>query len=330
MVFALLSLTVREDIGLMLMLWGVLSMIKRRDLKWILSPILLGGAWLAVMAVWIMPAFNPLGAPVDRAVNRYSHLGGSYREIFINLLKPWVLIKIPFSSMRHMALWYVMIQSFGYGIPILASPVILALPHLMEIAFLQRPGLNLFNLIPVVAILMPAMIIGLDTVDRYSQVVWKKRLSTIIVLMSLFSTVALSYTWFNPSYYQPRYNYDTALSILEQMPAESSAMLPDFMAARAHPTQDIRGYHQAVYQIANSGSVDLEQDYIVIDLNMPTRFVDTNLHEGLTALQKKVETASNYELILDKDDLRVYRKFPEHENNASSESPLLPLGESEV
>ncbi|MHB8922432.1 MAG: DUF2079 domain-containing protein [Thermoleophilia bacterium] len=308
-VFAFLCLTVREDLGIILVVWGLLAAFQRRSFKWVCAPIAMGGLWLAIMAAWVLPFYNPIGQPASRAVSRYGHLGNSAREIFTNLIKPWILFRFPFSTVRHLAVWYTFFLSFGFVAPVLVSPIILSFVPVAEILFLSHPGLNLFNMLAVAATAFPAMILGLHAADRISAKKWHVKVSTSLILVSLFSTAALSYTWFNPSLFTPRYNYETALEILNKMPSGTSVILPDFMAAIAEPTHDVRGYYQVVYETNQSGELNLDQDYVVVDQNMPPRFQDTNLSDGLNQIKLALASSSKYVIILDKDDLQVYKNI---------------------
>ncbi len=305
--FAFLALTVREDVGMVLILWGIYSLATRRSIKWSLTPVLMGGIWLAGTFFWLLPHMNASGSSSGRAVIAYGDLGHTSGEIASNLfLHPWVAVKQAFSSLRHLATWYGLIQSFGFGIPLLSGAAVLALPALAETFLISRPGLNIFNMLAVAAALFPAMVLGLARADRISLKRVGFRVAPALILVTLFSTMALSYTWLNPGWYAPRYNYETAISLLNAVPDDASVILPDYLLARAKPEQQVRGYYQVPYEVDETGSLFIEQDYVILDTFLPKSWQGSRYDEGLQTLTKELDAEPALTKAIDQGDLKLY------------------------
>jgi uncharacterized membrane protein len=72
--FSLLSLSVREDVFLVILMFGVLALFQKRKIKWILSPIILAISWFAMSQMIIGPN-NPTGT--YKFIPYYNWLGGN-------------------------------------------------------------------------------------------------------------------------------------------------------------------------------------------------------------------------------------------------------------
>lgn len=84
----LLTLTVREDVALVVTMFGILALIERRSWKWILTPIIVGGAWF-ITAMKITGYLNQSGG--YKFVALYSWLGDTPGEILKTVItKPWL------------------------------------------------------------------------------------------------------------------------------------------------------------------------------------------------------------------------------------------------
>lgn len=95
LLFSLLSLLVREDISLVIIMFSFLALFDKKDGKWIITPALLGVGWLATV-FWIVPLFNNYDS--YKFVFYYSWLGGSIGEITKNFfLRPLQVLSHLFS-----------------------------------------------------------------------------------------------------------------------------------------------------------------------------------------------------------------------------------------
>lgn len=82
MVFILLSLVNRADLGIVTAMYGVYAFAQRRPWKWVLWPIVVSGVWVVVGLFIIIPRFNH---NIFHA-SYYSQFGHGFGEIFKNMI----------------------------------------------------------------------------------------------------------------------------------------------------------------------------------------------------------------------------------------------------
>ncbi|MHB1412747.1 MAG: DUF2079 domain-containing protein [Thermoleophilia bacterium] len=308
MVFAVLALTVREDVGLVLVLLGVIGLVTRRSIRWWTVPIMLGTIWFVGSVVWMIPHFNPSG--ISRAAVIYSGLGNNGKEVATTVIfRPWVVIQTMFANVRHFSTWYLLFETFGFGIPLLSGYFLLGLPAVAETLLTPLPTLNHFNSSAIAATLFPAMIIGFATADRLARKYWKISIAAGLVIITLFANLALTYSWFTPARYAPAYNYDAAMKIMGMLPNNASVIMPDYMIVRAPKTQNVQGYYQLSYQNDEQGELDVEQQYVIIDsVPFPESWRSDKTYDGLALLKEKVYSDPRFVKIFEADNLQLFKR----------------------
>jgi len=87
----LAALTVREDVALVTVLFGLLAIIDKRALRWILFPVIASGVWF-VGTLQLTGYFS--GYQSYKFLSFYSWLGGASGEIITNVVtKPWLVLQ---------------------------------------------------------------------------------------------------------------------------------------------------------------------------------------------------------------------------------------------
>ena len=93
--FIILSLLIREDIALVVFMFGILALLDRKKIKWVILPIILSIVW-SLIAFNLIGFFNQSGN--YKFLSLYGWLGETPREMFINFFsQPWLVIKQVFS-----------------------------------------------------------------------------------------------------------------------------------------------------------------------------------------------------------------------------------------
>ncbi len=80
--FLLLSLTVREDVALVIAMFGVLALLQKRSWRWVAAPLVIGGAWF-FFATKMIGYFSPEGS--YKFLYYYAWLGQSFGEMAQNI-----------------------------------------------------------------------------------------------------------------------------------------------------------------------------------------------------------------------------------------------------
>lgn len=94
LLWGLLAVWTRSDAGFALALFGVYALIERRDWRWVMLPMLLGGGWLLICLRILIPLFRPDAGFLYSFL--YSWLGNTPLEMLLTLLtRPgYVLVNV--------------------------------------------------------------------------------------------------------------------------------------------------------------------------------------------------------------------------------------------
>jgi uncharacterized membrane protein len=128
-VFAILAMACKEEIPLVIVMFGLWSMLFQRRWRSGLALVLLGGAWFALALLVIMPHFSPTGQPM--LIGRYGNLGKGPVQIVANIvLHPVAFLHQYVLDRNHIFYLRLLLTPAGY-LPALAPWVlVLALPSL--------------------------------------------------------------------------------------------------------------------------------------------------------------------------------------------------------
>jgi len=306
-VFSLLTLTIREDMGLVLALFGVISIIKRRDLKWIIPPLLIGLGWFSAMMKWVIPAMNPTGE-TTRAKVIYSVFGSSLSEIFHNMIfSPGIWVDMVFGKLGHKLTIYYLWQSLGFGLPLMSISSLLALPPTAETLLSQNADPDHLNMPAIIACAFPALILALVGVNHRARKRGHPVFTAAFIITIIFVNVSLAYSWLNPDRYKPRYNYDACEAILKLLPDDASVVMPMYLTAKAEPGQKVFGYYQVPYEVDQKGELRVEQDFVVLDLRTGNYY--SRNYDGFLQLFEEVTKSPDYSLVFDADYLQLYQRM---------------------
>ncbi len=134
LIFTVLSLLCQENIALVFIMLGIYALILRRSYKWVLIPLLTGGAYFIFCAAFLMPHFNK---NTVQFLSIYGHLGKTFPEIIINIIThPVGVLRIIFGGNK---LIYLM-KLFA---PLIFLPFIHPLSLILVLPFLMQHLLSL-------------------------------------------------------------------------------------------------------------------------------------------------------------------------------------------
>jgi len=168
-IFIFLSLLVREDVALVVFMFGILALIDYSVerpklqatsyfLKWIIPPIIISIFWF-ILAIKIINHFNP-GSGYKFLVY-YSWLGGSnFKEIIINLLSHPLLVLYHILNIYNFGFILGLLLPFGF-LPLLKpKSLILLIPPLLQ-TILGMGGSEGILQTHYVSLFLPALFIAL-------------------------------------------------------------------------------------------------------------------------------------------------------------------------
>jgi len=154
-------LTVREDVALIVLMFGVLAAIDRRHWHWIVPPIVIGVAWFAA-SLWLIGHVNGSGG--YKYAIFYRTLGDTPREIARRLLTDGKLWATVLANALQLGFWSMASVAF---LAILRPKILLlGLLTFGELILLDRQGVNLAMLahyaVPFAPLILVATIDGLQ------------------------------------------------------------------------------------------------------------------------------------------------------------------------
>jgi len=114
LLFALLALTVREDVALVLIMFSLLAFLKKKSWRWKIWPVGLGLVWFLV-TLKIISALNDYGQ--YKFFYYYQWLGASWSEAFHNIFTKPLLIFQHLFSLDNIVLIIILIVLFA-GLPL--------------------------------------------------------------------------------------------------------------------------------------------------------------------------------------------------------------------
>jgi uncharacterized membrane protein len=94
-IFLTISLFTREDMALVVIMFGVYALMRKMGSKWVIFPIALGVIWALITVGFIMPTLAPIGF---LHYERYTHLGSNSKEIVLTIVqRPLYVLSYMFS-----------------------------------------------------------------------------------------------------------------------------------------------------------------------------------------------------------------------------------------
>ncbi|MBU1130892.1 DUF2079 domain-containing protein [Patescibacteria group bacterium] len=111
LVFAVLSLAVREDVALVVLMFSALALINRRSKVWIFTPGLMALSWFAAATTFIA-SITPTGS--YKFFYYYSWLGGNLNEILTNALVEPQLILYRFLALNNLLFILALLLPFAF------------------------------------------------------------------------------------------------------------------------------------------------------------------------------------------------------------------------
>jgi hypothetical protein len=110
-----LSLTVREDVSLVILMFGILSLLQRRSWRWTLYPFVAGGLWF-IAAMQLTGYFNMYGS--YKFLSMYPWLGDTIAGALKTVLaKPWLVV-------THLITFKNLLLAVGLVLPLAGLPLL--------------------------------------------------------------------------------------------------------------------------------------------------------------------------------------------------------------
>lgn len=283
LIFILLSLLVREDVSLVVFMFGILAILDRRKLKWILTPMILAALYF-ILSLKIINLFWPAGD--YKFMIYYSWLGSSWPELIKNIFLKIDKVFFHLLKIGNLEMVLGLLLPFIF-LPLLA-PKFLILTLLIFVQFIlgEPGGSNVILETHYSSLFIPALFMAtILAVKKFKTVRFKFKFLKFLqdekglALVILGTAVIYSSVTMGPllgtakEIYQGSLisnNSKTKMEMIKKIPAQASVVASyDFLTALSS-REDIYSFHYAYlgHQQFNQDKYQINKpvDILIIDL----------------------------------------------------------------
>ena len=268
LVSALLACMAKESITLTTAAFGVYALFLRRPWKWVLTPLLFSGVYLAVAIFLLQHVFAGMGAPVWEAGYHLGVYGKTYPEVLQTFLtRPGLVLQTAFAPDRVKYLEKLFLPTL-YALPFFSFALIVSAPNLLLNLLVPNTAFTVmewhYNII-LGATLLVACVYGIRQLVRWQrQPQWDIALGAAVA-MALLALAGTSF-WYHAAEYEPQSQSATLRHIVEMIPAEASVVCPDPLLAELsnHPRL-LNPW--TIFNFDKNPAELNEFDYVIVDGN---------------------------------------------------------------
>lgn len=289
--FLILSLSIKEHLSLVALMFGLYSLFCKESPRWILTPMLLGIAW-SIFSLTIILHFQEIYQTQPYAAWFLTFLKARFLSQKGDILNSVIsgLSYANIGNWHNLKSVFLLLSPLGIIAPLLSPVSFLGLPELIINLISDRPAmlspLRHYNVIVSIFLLIGAF----EGVKKLSDFRWVKNLKIethgLRLLASVFilaSTLIHSYLWLDSAEYSKDAAYiETVDSAISLIPKDAFVTVPADMAVHIS--------NRERYSLIGEGEYG---DYIVIDKNSSHLF-------------KRKEIIDNYTEIFNKAGISVF------------------------
>ncbi len=215
LLMAFISLLIREDVSLVVFMFGPLALIDKKSLKWIIWPMLLAGAWFW-LAVKIIAHFSSESA--FKFLIYYGWLGENFSQMIVNFFtKPWLALP-HLARPGNLLIQLMLFLPLGFLSVLRPKYLLLALPIYLQMSLMGASNSNMILKMHYASLFLPALFIALiyslsylknDKIKSRLGVYLKHRFGPVKLLLGVsafYGLITLGpipgviYKLFNPAY----------------------------------------------------------------------------------------------------------------------------------
>jgi uncharacterized membrane protein len=308
-IFALLGMMGQENLPLTVGFFGVYAAVKRRNWKWIVTPVALA----LVYGLFVFKVFLPhFSGGQYLPAHYFGALGETPGDVVKTVLtQPWKLFEQVWNLERGLYLLKIF-QPLLWITPLFAWEFLLVLPSLGVNLVVDEPA---FRVIPwhygptVGAFLCVAAVFGVKKLSEILERRWKIAQAQFALAFAICAVSVASWPlWLNIGEYLPHGYYPTLKRAKELIPPEKSVVAPVSMLA--HFANRQYPFHQMQFDPNHPMSATWPRekmytmDYIILDGN-ERRFPQEIVTRDLVM---SFYTNANYELIFNENNVFVFRR----------------------
>jgi hypothetical protein len=301
---SILCLAVKESIAATILIFAILSIVRRRSIAWVAAPAALSALSLALSYLVIFPAFGEgIGS---RAGALLGALGNTPAEaIRFALTDPIAFLRL-IATPQKVGLVYQIAQPLLFLLPLLSGEALLALPALALNLLAQggSTGIRAWESAGFGPVLYASAVGGITWLStRASIAAWfgsSRAAARFLVIGVLFATLGCAPYWLRVNEYQRSQRWAARAAAIEMIPPEASLSTPDYMLARFaerdHLQLQTGPPYWAEYHLVDQSWIDEVRGH-----RIPER--TAREYEALA-----LDGAPELELIWSQDDIYLFRR----------------------
>jgi len=310
LLFLVLTFAGQENLPLTCLMFGPLALWQRRKRRWVVAPVVLSLAYLALALCVIMPWLR--AGKHYAALNYLGDLGATPGEAFANMIRhPGIAVDRILSSDRLLYL-LLMFQPLMLLIPFLSPWFLLFMPNLLLNLIVQEPA---FRTIPwhynstVGACLCVATLMGFQNLRGGWAGRWKQKVSLAVLPLALLVLSASSWPfWFTPEVFLRSPYYATQRKVIDLLPKDKAVLAPLTLMAQVSNRGPVWELAQFDPRFRNLDTQPRERmytlDYVVLDANERRFLQDIVTRE----LVMSFYTNTAYRLIFQENNMLVFQR----------------------
>ena len=231
--FAVLSCLGKENVPLTVIMFGVYAALQRRHWKWILAPVAIGAAAMALAFKVVMPHLR--GARPYRSFAYFGPLGDTPLEVIKTAVtRPGIFFPTLLSP-QNIMFFIQLVQPLAWVLPFLSLPVIFTLPDLSVNLLADNVSLKIirwhYNL-TVTAFLFVAAIFSVKKLSawlgrRYGEARYAAGFGILLLCLS----TSHWFLWFDLNDYTSPPQQEALEEALALVPRDASVLVPQTMLA---------------------------------------------------------------------------------------------------
>jgi uncharacterized membrane protein len=310
MAFAFLGMTGQENLPLTVGMFGIYALVKRRHWRWSVSPIAMALAYGLFVFNVVIPHFAGTRGYV--VSHYFGTLGNTPGELVKTAVThPWKIIAQMWDADRLVYLIF-MLQPLLLLPPLCAWEFLLVLPSLGVNLFVNESAFRVigWHYNPTVgAFLCVAAVFGVKNLGGWLERHWQLVQPRLILAFGICAVSIASWpSWFTMGEYAAHTYQPTLKKILGIIPPGKSVLSPITMLG--HFADRESAFHQLQFDPTQPMSAPRPReqmytlDYIILDAN-ERRFPKDAVTQELAM---SFFTNANYELILDENNVFVFRR----------------------
>jgi uncharacterized membrane protein len=295
LIFFLASLSIKENVGIVLFMFGVYALILGRNKAWVVVPAVISSSWVILSLKVLLPYFG------SEKRLYFQHI--VYMERLLRM------VEIPYRfadliSRRWLALIYTFFQPVLLFIPLLSLQFMFVLPwFLIKVLLEENPAIRTWHFMIVVGFLFIAYA---DSLRKIGNVIKYRRCVIAISVLGLFTSISCFPYWFRPEEYIAKSYIEAQRQTLELIPAEASVCAPEYMLPYLADRR--RLYNEMTFQ----REIRKDIDFIIFDSNVEGyrkggRDITPQFIINLRELAYRQKSYQDYEYFWERDGIFIYK-----------------------